>query len=325
MEEDKRNTIRKRKSRENESPEHRETRIAKQREKTRQKRAMETAEERDARHAYDRERKRLRIVTETEQQREKRLEFRKKLRSYIEEPQPQQGQATNHVLQPQQNQMPQQDRATKLRHDRDTESHQDPISKYSTDALSKSDRFQLQKFRDKMDELKYSLCPVCNESFPSIVILNEECCRRCYNEKEYPKKFSAENNMDPGDVPEELQGLSEIEEMLIARVFPVMSVYRLRGGQYGYRGNVINFPQDVEEFATHLPRHPSSLNVLIVRRQSANNSAIFRDFKVRRDKVARALWWLKKNNCYYSDIVIDNEIIQSLPIDSPIDDQLPHT
>ena len=33
--------------------------------------------------------------------------------------------------------------------------------------------------------------------------------------------------MDPGDVSEELKGLTEIEEMLIAQVFMVMSVYRL--------------------------------------------------------------------------------------------------
>ena len=92
--------------------------------------------------------------------------------------------------------------------------------------------------------------------------------------------------MDPGEVPEELQGLTELEEMLIARVFPVMSVYRLRGGQHGYRGNVINFPQDVQEFTTHLPQNPSSLDVLVVRRQSVNNSAGFRDFKVRCAKVA---------------------------------------
>jgi hypothetical protein len=31
------------------------------------------------------------------------------------------------------------------------------------------------------------------------------------------KKFSAENNMDPGDVPEELKSLMEIEKMLIAQ------------------------------------------------------------------------------------------------------------
>ena len=61
--------------------------------------------------------------------------------------------------------------------------------------------------------------------------------------------------MDPGEVPEELQGLTELEEMLIARVFPVMSVYRLRGGQHGYCGlwKRNKFPQNVQEFATHLP------------------------------------------------------------------------
>ena len=47
MEEGKCNTIRKRKSRENESPEHHETHIGKQHEKTWQKRAM-------VHHAYDR-------------------------------------------------------------------------------------------------------------------------------------------------------------------------------------------------------------------------------------------------------------------------------
>jgi hypothetical protein len=56
-------------------------------------------------------------------------------------------------------------------------------------------------------------------------------CRRCYTEKTEPKKFSAENNMDPGEIPNELKGLTEIEEMLIAQVFSVMTVYRLRGGQ----------------------------------------------------------------------------------------------
>ena len=71
--------------------------------------------------------------------------------------------------------------------------------------------------------------------------------------------------MDPGEVPDELQGLTEIEEMLIAQVFTVMTVYRLRGGQNGYRGNVINFPQDIKGFTDRLPRNPTSLDVLVVR------------------------------------------------------------
>ncbi len=51
--------------------------------------------------------------------------------------------------------------------------------------------------------------------------------------------------MDPGEVFEELQNLTEIEKMLIIRVFLMISVYRLWGGQYEYHENVINFSQDV--------------------------------------------------------------------------------
>ena len=88
--------------------------------------------------------------------------------------------------------------------------------------------------------------------------------------------------------------------MLIEQVFPVVSVYTLPGGQHAYRGNIINFPQDVNEFAARLPRQPSSLDLLIVRRYSENGSN-FRDFHVRRGRVMRALHWLKENNKYYRD------------------------
>ena len=119
--------------------------------------------------------------------------------------------------------------------------------------------------------------------------------------------------MDPGEVPDELKGLTEIEEMLITQVFTVISVYRLRGGQNGYRGNVINFPQDIQEFTNQLPRHPSSLDVLVIRRESANDLTAFRDFIVRQNKITNALLWLKDNNHYYKEIIIDYEILKSLP------------
>ncbi|CAG8802972.1 2782_t:CDS:2, partial [Cetraspora pellucida] len=192
----------------------------------------------------------------------------------------------------------------------------------SATALCEVDHNLLRKFRAKMDRLKHAHCSMCNESFPSIVLVKGQC-HRCYSEKILPKKFSQENNMDPGEVPEELKDPTEIEEMLISQVFTVMSVYRLHRGQYGYRGNVINFPQNVQEFITRLPRHPSSLEVLIVRRKSFNDSAAFKDFNVRRTKVARALQWLKENNRYYADIVIDNEVLLTLPENGPVDDQLP--
>ena len=42
------------------------------------------------------------------------------------------------------------------------------------------------------------------------------------------KKFSASNNIDPDDVLEDLQGLTNIEKMLISRIFPVILVYYFR-------------------------------------------------------------------------------------------------
>src|ERR1043165_3746543 len=99
--------------------------------------------------------------------------------------------------------------------------------------------------------------------------------------------------------------------MLIAQIFLIISVYCLYDGQYAYRGNVINFPQDVLEFAMHLPRRSSSLNVLVVRHRSSTGRA-FKDFNVRRSVMTRTLYWLKNNNRYYSNIVIDKEVLRSL-------------
>ncbi|PKK65022.1 hypothetical protein RhiirC2_715855 [Rhizophagus irregularis] len=138
-----------------------------------------------------------------------------------------------------------------------------------------------------------------------------------------PKKFSEGNNMHPGEVPDELKGLSEIEEMLISQVFTVMTVYRLRSGQNGYRGHVINFPQDIQGFTKRLLQDPSSLDVLVAQRQSSNNPTVFRDFTVRRRKVCKALLWLKENNPYYNDIIIDTDLLETLTENDSIFNMLP--
>ena len=48
------------------------------------------------------------------------------------------------------------------------------------------------------------------------------------------------------------------EEMLIA---PIMSIYRLPQGQYGYGGKVINLPQDVASYTRRIPRLSSELDI----------------------------------------------------------------
>ena len=72
--------------------------------------------------------------------------------------------------------------------------------------------------------------------------------------------------MDPGLVPQQLQGLTQVDEMLIARVCPIMSVYWKHGGQRGYRGHVLNLPQDIQSFLNRLPSCVSDLPILVVRR-----------------------------------------------------------
>ncbi len=115
-----------------------------------------------------------------------------------------------------------------------------------------------------------------------------------------------------------MQGLTQVEEMLIAGVLPFMSLYRLPHGQYGYSGHVINLPQDVASFASTLPRVPRELDVVVVRKEGAANS--HRDFRVRRSVVLHALQWLLVNNNYYRNVRIDRDTLSMLPEDGDLTD-----
>ena len=203
----------------------------------RKSRAKDTSEQLKNHHARDKENKWLKRSTETVKQREARL--RKNRKRYHKR---------------------KEDRVLRNEH---LNQQQDEFLIHNECHLSISDRNLLQNFRIKIDELSNKYCPVCNERFLSIDLI-QEVCHRCYSDKNLLKKFSAVNNMDPDEVPVELQGLTNIEEMLIAQIFPIVSVYYLRGGQYAYHSNIINFSQDVLEFVIRLPRNPSSLDVLVV-------------------------------------------------------------
>ena len=108
----------------------------------------------------------------------------------------------------------------------------------------------INKFHKSM---KYvvSQCTICFEAWP----LRSKpkapyVCSQCSRDKKSPKKFSVENSLIPSSVPFELKGLTQIEEMLIARALPIMRVYIKPAGQRGYSGHCINLPQNVTELAT---------------------------------------------------------------------------
>ena len=166
--------------------------------------------------------------------------------------------------------------------------------------LNSRARSTLASFHANLVSCTFQEWQTCNESFlklnPNLSLLH---CT-CNYDKKQSKLYSHENNMDPGVVPPELMSLTQVEEMLISPVMPMMSVYRLPHRQFGYNGHVINLPQNVSSFVSKLPRLPSDLHILLVRRNGDNSS--HKDFKVCRATVMHALQWLKGHNEYFANI-----------------------
>ncbi|OWA50644.1 hypothetical protein BV898_15154 [Hypsibius exemplaris] len=181
----------------------------------------------------------------------------------------------------------------------------------------------IQKFRAEMAGLQFQTCVVCNESFPDIhLVAGADTYARCsYDKHPVTKLFSAANDIDPGIVPEPLQGLTQIEEMLIAQVSLIIQLHILKGGQLSYSGNVISFPQDVSKFLTDLPPALANVNIILVRRSSFDGSSS-REFRVRREKVLVALRWLQQNNKHYQSVTINYEHLNALPVDGYVDGSL---
>ena len=111
--------------------------------------------------------------------------------------------------------------------------------------------------------------------------------------------------------------------MLISHILPIMAIYRLPYGPHGYRGHILNVPQDVTSFINNLPRSPSTLDVIIVRKEGAVES--HKDFRVRRSVVLRVLQWLVVNNNYYHDVTINHDVLALLPTDEDLTDLLTTT
>ena len=157
-------------------------------------------------------------------------------------------------------------------------------------------------------------CIVCLEAWPLKTrqkSLLSYICSRCVRDKQNPKTFSLQNFITPSKVSNELQGLTQVEEMLIACVLPIMRVYVKPGGQRGYSGHCINLPQNVSEIADSLPRCPKQLPLIVMTMKGKENT--FKDVIVRRAKVETALNWLTQNNPQYQNLKLNSKILNSLP------------
>ena len=93
---------------------------------------------------------------------------------------------------------------------------------------SNTDDSIAREFVDLMQEVKFNYCHLCKRLFPELAVDQQGICSYCRTPKGR-SKFNSENDMDPGPVLPELQGLSLTEQCLIARVHPIVSLYKIRG------------------------------------------------------------------------------------------------
>ena len=195
-------------------------------------------------------------------------------------------------------------------------------------------------FRDfvaAQDGIRWSTCDNCMEVKLQTVeyeAAREQACREagakwCKRCNVYSKAavkpyeyWNKDNSAHFSDVPQQLADLTDIEAMLIARIVPVFRVQILKGGVVKSCGNTVAFPQDISELATVLPRLPHELQYVFVRRATQRHSTNQKSFKVRRSVVLEALNWLKTNNEFYRDIVIDQSRIGALPVDGNVEGEM---
>ena len=174
------------------------------------------------------------------------------------------------------------------------------------------------------------------DEYPAGSLKDNYMCTRC-NKDEESRGFtmSAYNDMmDPlvpldssltGDFREEYDSimdnfpLSNIEEALIAKHAVLMQAFRLKGsGRLGFSGNVICFPQRVSDISLILPRLVPTLKVIIARCKNGQEPNEFRDFRVRRENIARWLHFLKRWSSAYADVEISSTNLDILPEDASV-------
>ena len=130
--------------------------------------------------------------------------------------------------------------------------------------------------------------------------------------------------MDPSPQWIVLLSLSQIEEMLISRVNPILQVTHARGGQYKCNGQTIYFPQDITKITSMLRWHVEDLDVLIVTCYSNDHHAY--DCIFSRHHVLPALEYKLANDPYYKNAHIDNNALASLlAIPTNISSSLSHS
>jgi hypothetical protein len=163
-----------------------------------------------------------------------------------------------------------------------------------------SDQLNIECFKQSsLINSSYVLCHLCESSVSNNAF------------KSLPVQSYA-NRLWIGDVPEELQGLTFLEEQCIARARATKCMYKLSlmpSGQFASRGNVCILPQNTSSFLAAMPPPTSMLQdeicVILV---GFSGTEVTMDMLkkspllMRRNKITNALLWLIAHNPLYKDL-----------------------
>ena len=135
---------------------------------------------------------------------------------------------------------------------------------------------------DDLQRLRPGRCQFCGERWfvaqtptqAAAVAEGQYTYDPCKRDKKSVKFFSSANDVDARSVPDQLKGLTQAEELLIAKGSLVMRVYRLKGGQRGYGGHVVNLAQNIDDFVNNLLRHARELPIIVVWRQGGKGTSV---------------------------------------------------
>ena len=124
-----------------------------------------------------------------------------------------------------------------------------------------------------------------------------------------------------GEIPDALQGLTWIEERLIARAHISGMILRLErqsnASYLGIKGHAVLYPQDTRTLLDILPLPPSRLpdmiRVVWTGKSSPTIAELRTKLSVRTKRVYDALLWLCRNNEDYKNVIIDHSEFAKWP------------
>ena len=138
-------------------------------------------------------------------------------------------------------------------------------------------------------------------------------CNTCHNylkTKRIPANALV-NGLSFPIVPEELQGLTLLEERLLAVRQPFMKIQELDryvGGQYGIKGSCVNVPTDINATVTVLPRNIAETQTILVKLQKRmSDKSPYMYELVRPHKVFKAAQYLCQTKIYQKHNIKLNE------------------